>query len=127
MYVSKNKLLLIFQDYFGVLALKRCFLISSVVCVGKLSLCHRQNVVCKLQIEWPRYILCFRDIYIGSQLQDFYTIYILTICFIHCCLHITFCATTHHLSTRRLLHIFYTIETCPQQDNCKIFTWDILC
>lgn len=125
MYVSKNKQLLIFQYQFGVLDLERCFLISSVICMGKITLCDRQYVARKLQIEWLRYILCFRDIYIGSQLQDFYTIYILTICIIHCCIHITFYATTHHLSTRRLLHIFYATETCPQQDNCKIFTWDI--
>ena len=115
-YVSKNKQLPLFQNYFGVLSLKRCFLISSVICMGKITLCQRQNVAHKLQIKWPRYILCFRDINIRSQLQDFYTIYILTICIIHCCLHITFYATTHHLSTRRLLHIFYAIETCPQQD-----------
>lgn len=143
MYVSKNKQLLIFQNYFGVLSLKRCFLISSVICVRKITLCHRQNVACKLQIEWPRYILYYRDIHIGSQLQDFYTIYILTICIIHCCLHITFYATekytqfvyhktsTYFLcyrdmpTTVRFLHgIFYVREAYTQEVNQKASTFN---
>jgi len=125
-YVSKNKKLPIFQNYFGVLSLKRCFLISSVICMGKITLCHRQNFAHKLQKKWPRYILCCREMYVGSQLQDFYMIHILIICIIHCCLHSMLQRNTHYLSTRRLLHIFYAIETCPEQDNCKIFTWNIL-
>lgn len=83
------------------------------------------------------------ETYIGCQLQDFYTIYILTICIIHCCLHITLYATekymplvyqktstymiysmlqrhAHNKTAVRFLHgIFYVRQAYTQEVNQK--------
>lgn len=100
----------------------------------------------KLQIEWQWYRLCYRDIYLGSQIQEFHTRYILTICqysplstcyilhyreihtislqehfYMYSMLHRHF----HNKTTERFLHsIFYYRQTNTQEVNQKASTFN---
>lgn len=133
MYFFKNtgKQLLIFQNYFGVLSFKRYFLISSVICMGKITLYHGQNVVRKLQIEWPRYILRYRDMHRMSTTRLLHDIYLDNLHYSLLSTYYTLCYREIHANCLPedfyIRDIFYATETCPQQDSCKIFTWDIFC